>query len=83
MLIPKKVNPITVNMDTLNAAINVLQQNPSKVDVECMICLTTNPENANQTFYDCEILNNIEYLCSAYIKACGEATHTFDLQKAA
>ena len=37
--------PITVDMDILNAANNVLQQNPSKVDHDCMTYLTTNPEH--------------------------------------
>ena len=62
--------PIEVDQDILDAALNVLQQNLGKVDQDCMICLTTNPEDADHKFKQCPILNNIEHLCLAYIKGC-------------
>ena len=49
-----------------------------------MICLATNPEQADHTFDNCKILNNSYLLKTVYIKGCSEAKHTLKLhQKAA
>ena len=68
-------------MDILNAAINVLQQNPSKLDQDCMIRLTTNPDDADNKFNNCGILNNIEHLRSAYIQSCSNASRALKAQE--
>ena len=75
--------PIQVDMDILNAAINVLQKNPSKLDQDCMICLTTNPDDADHKFNNCGILNNIEHLRSAFIQSCIAARRALKAQEAA
>ena len=70
-------------MDILNAAINVLKQNQSKIDQAYLINFTAIPENAEHAFYDYKILNTNIFLPIACIKACSEAKRELDLQKAA
>ena len=81
--ITNKEYPIKVDMEILNTAINVLQKNPSKLDQDCMICLTTNPDDADHKFNNCGILNNIEHLCSVYIQSCITARCVLKAQEAA
>ena len=68
-------------MKICNAVINVLQQKPSKVGKDCMTCLITNLEHTKHKLHDSQILNNIEHLCSSYIKACITARCAINLQK--
>ena len=76
-------HPITIDMDILRAAINVLEKNPHKVDQECLICLVTDPDGADHHFGHCPILNNHEFLKTAYIKATLEARPAIKAQAAA
>ena len=75
--------PIEVNQDILEAALNTLQQSPNLLEQDCLICLTTNPKDADHKFNNCPILNNIEHLKTAYIKGCIAARQALNLQKAA
>ena len=80
--ISEDIYPIEVGQDILKAALNVLQRSSSLLDQDCMICLTTNPEDADHKFNVCPILNNIEHLKRAYIKGCMAIRQALNLQKA-
>ena len=79
--ITEDISLIEVNTDILDAVLNILQPNPSKVNWQCMICLTTNQEHTDNTFDNCEILNNSQLLKIAYIKGHGETKHALEFQK--
>ena len=70
-------------MDILNAAINIFQKNPSKLDQDFMICLTTNPDDADHKFNNCKILKDHEFLKSAYITSCMNARRAIKAQETA
>ena len=50
----------------MDAAINVLQQDPKQVDTKCMICIATNPEHADHPFSIYPVFTDHEFLKTAY-----------------
>ena len=61
--------PIDIDQDIMDAAINVHQRDPKQVDTKCMICVATNPTNADHQFSICPVLEDHEFLKTAYINA--------------
>ena len=59
--------PIDIDQDIMDAAVNFLQQDPKQVDTKCMICVATNPTNADHQFSICPVLKDHEFLKTAYI----------------
>ena len=73
---------IDLDEDILHAMLNALERRPQLLDKDCLICRTTNPDDADHKFNACPILNNHELLKTAYIKGCIAARQALDLQKA-
>ena len=70
-------------MDIFCAAINVIEKHPHKVDQACLICLVTNPDDADYPFGHCPVLKEHKFLKSAYIKATMDARRVIKAQFAA